>query len=89
MRDRSLEQQLKGFSLTTAEILYRLPDHQSLLQTYIWQDYDLFPAYPKLKSFLAFWARNLEGPLHRVRVAHQGLIHPREFQYRDGSLVVN
>jgi uncharacterized protein Usg len=89
MHDRAFEAQLKGFSLTTAEILYRLPDHASLLQTFVWQDYDLFPKLPKLNKFLDYWARNLDGPLHSVRVAHQGLISPREFTYRDGQLVVH
>jgi uncharacterized protein Usg len=87
--DREFERQLAGFSLTTAEILYKLPDHPSLLQTYIWQDYDLHPLFPKLRSFLDFWARNLEGPLHCVRVAHNRLIHPREFHFKNGNLVVN
>ena len=35
--------QVLGYGLTTAEILYRMPDHPSLLQTYVWQNYDLFP----------------------------------------------
>src|SRR4051794_18560600 len=38
-----LELQLKGYRLATAEILYRMPDHPSLLQTFIWQHYDLAP----------------------------------------------
>jgi uncharacterized protein Usg len=70
--------QLEGFSLTTAEILYRLPDYPALLQTYVWQEYDLHPRFPRLKAFLAFWAANLEGPLYRITVAHKGLISPRE-----------
>ncbi len=89
MSDRAFEAQLKGFSLTTAEILYHLPDHRSLLQAYVWQDYDVFPQLPKLLKFLAFWSKNLDGPLYRVRVAHQGLISPREFQYRDGQFVLH
>ena len=72
--------QLAGYSLTTAEILYRMPDHPSLLQTYIWQDYDLHPRFPKLKSFLDFWAQNLEGKLHKVLVAHTGLVKPCELK---------
>ena len=44
-----------GYGLTTAEILYRMPDHRSLLQTYVWQDYDLYPKFPALTDFLAFW----------------------------------
>jgi uncharacterized protein Usg len=89
MRDRDFERQMSGFSLTTAEILYRLPDHPSLLQTYLWQDYDLSPLFPKLRSFLDFWKRNLDGPLHGVRVAHRGLVSAREFKYRDGELIVH
>ena len=65
--DRDFLAQLAGFSLTTAEILYRLPDHPSLLQSFIWQDYDVHPRFPRLKSFLDFWSRNLDGKLYRVR----------------------
>ena len=56
--------QVLGYGLTTAQILYRMPDHPSLLQTYVWQDYDLFPKFPGLKDFLAFWEEKLEGPLY-------------------------
>ena len=70
--------QLEGFSLTTAEILYRLPDFPALLQTYVWQEYDLHPRFPRLTGFLAFWAANLEGELYRITVAHKRLISPRE-----------
>ncbi|MGF1649038.1 MAG: usg protein [Hyphomicrobiaceae bacterium] len=84
--DRGFIAQLKGFSLTTAEILYRLPDYPALLQTYIWQDYDEHPSFPKLRQFLDFWSVNLEGRLYRVRVAHQGLISPAEMTFVDGEL---
>ncbi|MFN8819971.1 MAG: hypothetical protein ACK5WY_08370 [Holosporaceae bacterium] len=56
--------------LTTAEILYRLPDFPQLLQSYIWQELDRVPDFPGLKKFLGFWERNLEGPLHSVTVSH-------------------
>jgi uncharacterized protein Usg len=72
--------QLEGFSLTTAEILYRLPDHPIFLQSYIWQDYDLAPRFPALMKFLAFWREKLDGPLHSVRVAHTSLIKPAEIR---------
>lgn len=74
------ELQLLGYSLTTAEILYRMPDAQSLLQTFIWQDYDLAPRFPKLHKFLHFWERELDGPLHSVRVTHERLIKPAEIR---------
>lgn len=69
---------LAGYSLTTAEILYHLPDHPSLLQTYLWQDYDLHPKFPKLKSFLEFWETHLDGKLYKVSVNHRSLIGPAE-----------
>ncbi len=89
MTDPALVQQIKGFSLTTAEILYRLPDYPELLQSYVWQDYDRAPEFPRLKRFLAFWSTNLEGPLYRVRVAHRKLIGPRDFAFHDGEFRVH
>ncbi len=83
MSDEAFSCQLRGYSLTTAEIMYRIPDHRSLLQTFIWQDYDLAPRFPKLIKFLDFWAHNLDGPLAEVRVAHAGLVRPAKFQHVD------
>lgn len=79
MSDKAFELQLKGWRLTTAEIMYRMPDYRSVLQTFIWQDYDLAPRYPRLIRFLDFWAHNLEGPLASVRVAQAGMVTPVEF----------
>ena len=72
--------QLQGYGLTTATILYGMPDHPRLLQSYVWQDYDVAPTFPILHKFLAFWRRELEGPLHSVQVAHAKLIRPAEFR---------
>jgi uncharacterized protein Usg len=89
MSQDSLFRQLQGFSLTTAEILYRLPDFPRLLQSYVWQDYDVAPNFPKLVDFLDYWAANLDGPLYRVRVAHRRLIAPQEFTFVEGQLRLN
>ena len=78
------EKQLNGYGLTTAHILYRRPDHQWLLQSYIWQNYDLFPDFPALNRFLEFWREQIEGPLHSVTVAHKRLIQPHEIRPVDG-----
>ncbi len=72
--------QLAGYGLTTAEILYYLPDHPSLLQSYIWQEYDVAPAFPVLSKFLRFWRDRLDGALHSVKVGHSGLIRPAELR---------
>lgn len=78
MADHSFNEMMSGYSLTTAEILYRMPDHPVLLQSFIWQDYDQHPRFPKLKGFLEFWTRELEGKLFKVLVAHTNLIKPAE-----------
>ena len=89
MANHDLDAMLRGFSLTTAEILYRLPDHPALLQSYIWQDYDLHPRFPKLKRFLDFWSAHLEGKLFKVRVAHSGLIKPAELRLVGSELKIH
>ena len=83
--DRDFGAQLAGYSLTTAEILYRLPDYPALLQSFIWQEYDMHPRFPRLKGFLDFWTRNLEGSLYRVTVAHKKLITPAEVKLIAGD----
>lgn len=80
MVDRSFSSMMSGYSLTTAEILYRLPDHPALIQSYIWQDYDQHPRFPKLLGFLEFWTRELEGKLFKVLVAHTQLVRPAELR---------
>lgn len=76
----SLALQLKSYRLTTAEILYRMPDHPEILQSYVWQDLDMAPAFPVLHKFLDFWRRELEGPIHSVRVGSAALIQPANFR---------
>jgi uncharacterized protein Usg len=85
MASKDFRRQLEGYGLTTAQILYRLPDHPSLLQTYVWQDYDLCPRFPVLNRFLTFWLEKLEGPLYSVTVAHSRLIRPAELRAIDGE----
>jgi uncharacterized protein Usg len=81
--------QLQGFGLTTANILYRMPDHPSLLQSFLWQTHDLHPHFPELRKFLDFWTRELEGVLHSVVVSHCKLIKPAEFRAVEGEFRLN
>jgi uncharacterized protein Usg len=89
MADKHFVAQLQGYSLTTAEILYHLPDHPALLQSYIWQDYDLAPRFPKLLTFVEFWNGNLDGKVNRVRICSKRLNDPAEFRYVDGQFVLH
>ena len=89
MADQDFLQLIEGHSLTTAEILYRMPDHPAIIQSYLWQEYDTAPEFPKLSDFLTFWTERLDGPLYRVRIAHKRLISPREVRFLDGELLLN
>jgi len=79
------ELQLEGYGITTAHILYRIPDFASVLQTYVWQDYDLAPDFPEMHKFLEFWEEKLDGPLHSVRYTHRRLIGPNEWRKVSGE----
>ena len=82
----AIEKQLRDYRLTTAEILYHLPDHPALLQTFIWQEYDIAPEFPILRKFLDFWTRNIDGKLHSVKVANVQLITTPDARYADALL---
>jgi len=88
-RDRSLELQLQGYRLSTAEIIYRMPDHPDLLQTFIWQYFDMAPDFPELHKFLDFWRKNIEGPLHSVRVMSSELVSPGKYRSIAHSLALH
>lgn len=81
-----LHQQLQGYRLTTAEILYRLPDHPHLVQSFIWQQLDIAPRFPELHRFLAFWEKNIEGKLHSVKIAQASLVGPARMRHAQVSL---
>jgi uncharacterized protein Usg len=85
----SFQNRLLGYRLTTAEILYHLPDHPHMLQSFIWQEFDLAPRFPALNKFLHFWQTSLDGKLHSVRVASRGLISDAELKMYDGEFGVN
>lgn len=80
--------QLKDYRLTTAKILYHLPDYPKLLQTYLWQEYDISPEFPELKKFLGFWTKEIDGRLHSVFVASKEIITPGDARFYDAEITV-
>jgi uncharacterized protein Usg len=76
----------RGYRMTTAEILYHLPDHPHLLQSFVWQHFDMAPEFPALRRFLDFWTRNIDGKLHSVKIACAPLLVPGELRYAGVSL---
>lgn len=86
--ESDFELQLKGYGLLTAEVFYYLPDYPSLLQQYIWQDYDEAPDYPVLFGFLDHWRREIEAAIHSVRIAHDRTLGPREWRRLDNEFIL-
>jgi uncharacterized protein Usg len=88
MTDTDLGRQLRGERLTTAEVLYYMPDHPVLLQRFLWQTLDLSPEFPRVYRFLDFWRREIDAVIHSVTVSAQGIISPArlEFNREVGSL---
>ena len=85
MASRDFCRMIEGYGLTTANIFYRLPDYPAIVQSYVWQEYDLHPDFPELHKFLDFWSRSLDGKLHSVLVAHARLIRPAEISMVDAE----
>ncbi|HUJ45764.1 MAG TPA: aspartate-semialdehyde dehydrogenase [Rhizomicrobium sp.] len=86
---RNIELSLRGYRLMTAEILYHMPDHPELLQSFLWQEFDLAPEFPVLNKFLLFWGSHIDGRLHSVRVAARGVIAPAELKMAGGQFTLN
>jgi uncharacterized protein Usg len=78
--DRDFELQLKGYGLLTAQVFYFLPDYPSIIQEFVFQDYDEAPDYPVLFKFLDHWRREIEAAIHSVRIAHDRSLGPREWR---------
>jgi uncharacterized protein Usg len=77
-------QKFQDYRLTTAEILYHLPDYPDLVQSYLWQSLDRIPDFPKLNRFLGSWDGTREGKLHAVRIDYVGLDEPSPWADTDG-----
>ncbi len=84
-----LGRQLDGYRLATAEIVYHMPDHPGLLQTFIWQHLDIAPHYPELRRFLDFWVKNIDGKLHSVTVGRTTILTPPRYTRAAGIFTLH
>ncbi len=84
-----LGKMLRDYRLTTAEILYHLPDHPTILQSFVWQEVDLPPEFPVLTKVLRFWKKEIDGKLHSVKVASAELVMPATLTYCKGLLSIH
>ena len=85
----SIDLELKGYRLTTAEILYHLPDYPTVLQSFVLQKYDRAPRFPVIQGFLAYWEREIEARIHSVRLANVDLVGAGDIRYADGRLTLH
>lgn len=76
MQHEEMRLRLEGWRLATAEVLYYLPDHPSLLQSFVWQTLDLAPAYPRIHKFLDFWKREIDAVIHSVTLSNGETLAP-------------
>ena len=79
--DRDFAVQLTGRRLTTAEVLYYMPAHPALLQSFLWQTLDVAPDFPRIQRFLEFWRREIDGVIHSVTVGGVELIAPAKVRH--------
>ena len=82
--DSDFAVQLTGRRLTTAEVLYYMPAHPALLQSFLWQTLDVAPDFPRIHRFLEFWRRDIDAVIHSVTIGGVELIGPakmRNVQY--------
>jgi uncharacterized protein Usg len=82
---------LTSWRHTTAEILYRMPDHPALVQTFVWQDLDHWHddprlTYPRLRRFCEWWNANLDGPIVQVRVGGTRVVTAGELRHVNAEL---
>ena len=74
--DRDFSVQLTGRRLTTAEVLYYMPAHPALLQSFLWQTLDQAPDFPRIHSFLDYWRREIDAVIHSVSIGGVDVIAP-------------
>ena len=80
MHNAEFALRLQGWRLATAEVLYYLPDHPSLLQSFIWQTLDLAPSYPRIHRFLDYWRREIDAVIHSVQLATGETLAPAKLE---------
>lgn len=83
MEHEDIKRQLEGWRMTTAEVLYYMPDHPKLLQSFVWQTLDLAPDYPRIHRFLNFWKREIDAVIHSVRLATGETLAPPKLNTAD------
>ncbi len=83
------ELQVQGIGSPRQRSFTACPDYPALLQTFIWQKFDLAPEFPELRKFLEFWSRSIEGKLHSVNVKQSSRTAANRFRYFKHQLTLH
>ncbi len=59
----------QGKQVVTLNVIYRRPDHEWLLQDFIWQTLDVVPSLPRVQTFLKYWNDHIEAAIQSAEVA--------------------
>lgn len=78
--DSTFRSLTRHFGIATAEVLFFLPDHPHILQTFLWQTEDLFPEFPRICKFTEYWLEHIPARIHTVTVTHSLLIKKKELK---------
>lgn len=83
MRSRPVLQRPR---LATAQVLYYMPAHPALLQSFTWQTQDQAPRFPRIMRFLDFWRREIDAAIHSVQVSAAGMAgDAKGWRFADGE----
>ena len=53
---------IRKWTIATVQVIYFIPDHLHILNEFMWQTEDELPEYPRIKRFLDYWDKNIDGP---------------------------
>ena len=59
---------IRKWTIATVQVIYFIPDHLHILNEFMWQTEDELPEYPRIKRFLAYWDKNIDGPIKEVYI---------------------
>ena len=83
MADKDFVFRIRNYSLMTLNIFYYMPDHQHIIQEFLWQTMDLKPKYPRIKEFLKFWQEEIDAKIKEIQIGETGGLQPSKYKSID------
>jgi uncharacterized protein Usg len=66
----------KKWTLATVQVVYYIPDYLHIVNEFSWQTEDRQPEYPRIKKFLDYWDKNIDGPIKDVYILDHDAVYP-------------